>query len=199
MPNSEDKFTTASSQSSSSDPSPHPPFWLIFVSFNFRYWIEHFPADWNEKLIANLNNFIDNTLVGEEYSQLAKQLRNAIAKRVRFSRNFLYTSSEKRKKKGDARSTTTFWTHCRGHSWAHSSQEYLFSDPHFGECRSRRNRTTINLVGIQIICSYCGIDFLIKMCRLLTGGLLAIWIFGQSMEWSQFEGMVSQWKCKTNN
>jgi hypothetical protein len=45
-----------------------------------KYWIQHHATDWNEKLIATLNNFIDNTLIGDGYLNMAKQLRNAIAK-----------------------------------------------------------------------------------------------------------------------
>ncbi len=54
-----------------------------------KYWIQHHPADWSEKLISTLNNFIDNTLISDGYTNMAKQLRNAIAKMVHFLCSFL--------------------------------------------------------------------------------------------------------------
>jgi len=45
-----------------------------------KYWIQQHETDWGEKLIASLNGFIDNILVADGYTSMAKQLRNAIAK-----------------------------------------------------------------------------------------------------------------------
>eukprot|EP01112_Ceratiomyxa_fruticulosa_P011145 TRINITY_DN3001_c0_g1_i1.p1 TRINITY_DN3001_c0_g1~~TRINITY_DN3001_c0_g1_i1.p1 ORF type:complete len:583 (-),score=79.47 TRINITY_DN3001_c0_g1_i1:85-1833(-) len=44
-----------------------------------KYWFDHHPTDFNDKLLASLNNFIDNTLVKDD-TGWAKGLRTVIAK-----------------------------------------------------------------------------------------------------------------------
>ncbi|EFA78501.1 Ras guanine nucleotide exchange factor [Heterostelium album PN500] len=51
----------------------------MFVIF-LNFWIEQQPQDFNEKLLANLNNFIDNQMVKDGLTQWAKKLRTSIAK-----------------------------------------------------------------------------------------------------------------------
>eukprot|EP00026_Physarum_polycephalum_P005635 Phypoly_transcript_05670.p1 GENE.Phypoly_transcript_05670~~Phypoly_transcript_05670.p1 ORF type:complete len:301 (+),score=62.43 Phypoly_transcript_05670:141-1043(+) len=44
-----------------------------------KFWIDHYPADFSEKLLSVLNNFIETTIV-RDVTDWAKQLRGVIAK-----------------------------------------------------------------------------------------------------------------------